>query len=273
LIVRVESIIDRSEGITGVRLLIHDTLITSPLTMPLQEGWVAPALPIETRSSLTASDLKEDDLALLPAAEIAFLSGSHQVVPDIAAVSGRRGAIFMRVPVRPDEIRATPVRLWNASSSAEFLARSTLHSFYGITPMSFTSDDSADAQVVVLEGSEALQPPESGFAEDLVRAWYILTDEPFVSHILVALKTMDREGIAPALSTLSDLRSSGHERRKDVRRAIAERTRLDPNIITEFFLAQRYQLEPADRRSLLMLLQRGNRGSDLPYVWEISYLE
>lgn len=256
-----------------VRLLIHDTLITSPLTMPLNEGWVEPALPILTRSCLTASDLEADDIALFPAAEIAFLSESHQVVPDIAAVSGQRGAIFMRVPVRPDEIRATPVRLWNASSSAEFLARSTLHPFYGITPMSFTNDDSADAQVVVLEGSEALQPPEAGFAEDLVRAWYILTDQPFVSHILVAPKTMDRDAIAPALSTLANLRSSGHERRKDVRRAIAERTQLDPNLITEFFLAQRYQLELDDRRSLLILLQRGNRGSALPYVWEISYLE
>jgi predicted solute-binding protein len=179
----------------------------------------------------------------------------------------------MRVPVRPDEIRSTPVRLWNATSSGEMLARSTLHPFYGITPTTFSSDESPDAQVVILEGTEALQPPEAGFAEDLVRAWYILTEQPFVSHIVVAPRIFNREALAHALSTLSALRAAGHERRKDVRRATAAETELDPNVITEFFLAQRYQLEPDDRRSLLMLLQRGNRGSALPYVWEITYLE
>ena len=256
-----------------MRLLLHDTLITSPLTLPLKNDWITPALPVEARSTLTASDLALDDVALLPAAEIALLHESHRVVPDIAAVSDQRGAISMRVPVRPDEIRLTPIRLWNATSSAELLARATLHSFYGITPADFTSQDTAEAQVVVIEGAEALQPPEAGFAEDLVRAWFVLTAQPFVSHILLAPLHFDRVATQPALQTLIELRAAGHERRKDVRREVAATTGLDPNLVTEFFLAQRYQLTEDDRRSLLMLLQRGNRGSSFPYVWEIGYLE
>jgi predicted solute-binding protein len=256
-----------------VRLLIHDTLITSPLTLPLMNDWTTPALPVEARQSLIASDLATDDVALLPAAEIALLHESHRVIPDFAAVSDQRGAISMRVPVRPDEIRITPVRLWNATSTAEMLARATLHPFYGITPTEFTRHDTGEAQVVVLEGGEALRPPEAGFAEDLVRAWFVLTAQPFVSHILVASLHFERTALQPVLQTLTDLRATGHERRKEVRRTVTETTSLDPNLVTEFFLAQRYELNQDDRRSLLMLLQRGNRGSSYPYVWEIGYLE
>jgi predicted solute-binding protein len=256
-----------------MRLLIHNSLIASPLTLPLTNDWTTPALPVESRQSLTASDLLTDDVALLPSAEIAHLHESHRVVPDFAAVSDRRGAISMRVPVRPDEIRITPVRLWNATSSAEILARATLHPFYGITPADFTRQDTADAQVVVLEGGEALQPPEAGFAEDLVRAWFVLTAQPFVSHILVAPLHFDRTALQPVLQTLADLRATGHERRKELRRAVTETYSLDPNQVTEFFQAQRYELNQDDRRALLMLLQRGNRGSSFPYVWEIGYLE
>jgi predicted solute-binding protein len=227
----------------------------------------------ETRPTLTASDLTPDDVAILPAGEIVTLHTTHKVVPDFAAVSYQRGAIAMRVPVRPDEIRVSPVRLWDASSTAELVARAILHPFYGITPTIFTSTNSAEAQVVLLEGSEALRKPEAGFAEDLVRAWYILTEQPMVSHLLVAPKSLDREALAPALSTLGDLRLVGHERRKDVRRSIAESGDLDPNAVTEFFLAQRYVLEANDRRALLMLLQRGNKGSAMPYVWDVAYLE
>jgi predicted solute-binding protein len=256
-----------------VRLLLHDTLITTPLTHPLKNDWTVPSLPVEARASLTATDLAPDDVALLPAGEIALLHESHRIVPDVAAVSDQQGAISMRVPVRPDEIRISPVRLWNATSTAELLARATLHPFYGITPADFTSQDNAQAQVVVLEGAEAIQPPEAGLAEDLVRAWFVLTAQSFVSHILVAPLHFDRSALQPALQTLTELRVSGHERRKDVRRSVAESSSLDPNLVTTFFLAQRYELNQDDRRSLLMLLQRGHRGSTFPYVWEIAYFE
>ncbi len=257
----------------NVRLLIHNTLITSPFAVPLNESWANPTVSTETRPTLTAGDLAPEDIALLPAGEIVMLHGTHRVVPDFAAVSYQRGAIAMRVPVRPDEIRMSPIRLWDTSSTAEIVARATLHPFYGITPTIFTNTDSSEAQVVILEGGEALRRPEAGFAEDLVRAWYILTEQPMVSHLLVAPKSFDRKALAPVLSTLADLRLVGHERRKDVRRSITEFADLDPNAVTEFFLAQRYVLEANDRRALLMLLQRGNKGSSMPYVWDVDYLD
>jgi hypothetical protein len=101
----------------------------------------------------------------------------------------------------------------------------------------------------------------------------VLTAQPFVSHILVAPLHFERSALQPVLQTLTDLRAAGHERRKEVRRTVTETNSLDPNLVTVFFLAQRYELNQDDRRSLLMLLQRGNRGSNYPYVWEIGYLE
>jgi predicted solute-binding protein len=167
----------------------------------------------------------------------------------------------------------TPVRLWGATSTAELLARATLHAFYGITPTEFTTEDNSEAQVVVVEGAEALRPPEAGYAEDLVRAWFVLTGLSYVSHLLIAPSHLDREALQPALQTLSDLSAAGDERRKELRRAITEANGLDPNGVTAFYQAQRYKLDEEDRRSLLMLLQRGNRGSNFPYVWDLAYLE
>src|SRR4051794_39213675 len=134
----------------SLRLLIHDTLILSPFSIPLNQGWVKPSIPVETRAELNAGDLAAEEIAFLPAGEIVHLHDTHRVVPDFAAVSFQRGAVAMRVPVRPDEVRISPIRLWNTTTTAELLARATLHPFYGITPSIFTSSDSPDAQVVVV---------------------------------------------------------------------------------------------------------------------------
>ena len=144
---------------------------------------------------------------------------------------------------------------------------------YGINATKWTSDEIADAQVVILEGAAALHEPEAGFSEDLIRAWFILTGQPVVSHLLVAPKDLDRAALTPLLDTFTTLRAISHKRRRDLRKALAERHDLDRDLLTRVFAAHRYALEPDDRRALLMLLQRGNRGSTYPYVWDITFLE
>ena len=66
---------------------------------------------------LTAGDVPDDAVALIPSAEIARLQERFAVVPDIAVIQERDGAVAMRVPVRPDEIERTAVRLYDASGS------------------------------------------------------------------------------------------------------------------------------------------------------------
>jgi predicted solute-binding protein len=251
-----------------VKLLLHDALATAPLVYPLQAGWAESGLEIELRPSLFAADVDAATAALVPSAEIALLHETHVVVPEVAVIAEQSGTIAMRVPVRPDEVERSPIRLYEASGTAEILARATVEPFYGIVPSEWTRDERADAQVVIVEGSEALMPPEAGFSEDLVRAWFIMTGQPLVSHLLVVPKSVDPGQVR---DVMVEARRLGHERRRDVRKATAERFGVDRERITELGQASRYALEESDRRAMMMLLQRGNRGSAYPYAWQISF--
>lgn len=251
-----------------MKLLLHDSLTTAPLVHPLSAGWVEPSLEIELRSAIVAADLDDQTAALIPSAEIAGLHETHALVPEVAVIFDGKGAIAMRVPVRPDEVARTAVRLYDVSGTGEILARATVQPFYGIVPTDWCRDANPDAQVVIVEGAEALRPPEAGYSEDLVRAWFILTGQPLVSHLLVVPKTADP---APVRDLLVEARQVGHERRKELRKAAAERFDVDRERLVELGAATRFAMEEPDRRALMMLLQRGNKGSAYPYVWEVAY--
>jgi predicted solute-binding protein len=251
-------------------LLLHDSLMSSHLVFPFTAGWVQTEITWEARESLTVAEVDTGTSALIPSAEIASLTETHAVVPDVAVITEGRGLVAMRVPVRPDEIEGGTVRLFDTSSTAEILARATLESFYGIAARVYSREASDDAQVVIVEGAEALRTPEGGFSEDLVRAWFILTAQPVVSHLLVVPKDADP---SDARSAMLDAKQVGHERRRDVRKAMAERHEIDREVLTEVFGGFRYALDDPDRRALMMLLQRGNKGSAFPYPWELTYAE
>ena len=262
-----------------MRLLLHDTLATAPFIIPLGEGWVTPAsdVVVEIRADLRGADLDAYDVALFPVAEVAACQETHRVVPDVACVAGSVGPVVMRTPVRPDEVERSPVRLLATSGAGEVLARATLRPYYGIEPTAWvsTADDpmASSAQVVVVEGVEALRPPEAGFAEDLSRAWFVLTGTAAVTHVLVAPLAADRAVLRPVLETFAALRQAGHDRRREWRRSLAAAQDLPLDRVHAFFAEQRLALDGDDRRALLMLLQRGGRGSAYPPVATVQFLE
>jgi len=255
-----------------MRLLIHETLVTAPFTHPLTAGWITPEAAYELRETLTAGDLAPDDVALLPAPEVLRLQATHRVVPEAAVIAGPVGAIALRTPVRPDEVAETPVRLWDTDSGAAFLARATLQPFYGIVPIAWETGDTAQAEAVIVEGVEALRPPEAGFSEDLCRAWWIMTAQPFVGHVLVAPDGMDRAQLRPALATLDAARAASHDRRRDLRHTIADAHGLELDRVAALFMEQRLAMVETDRVALLELLQRGRRGTDYPTLQDVRYL-
>src|SRR5215213_675882 len=177
--------------ISDVRLLIDDTFATSTYTVPITAGWISPpeGITIDIANQLAADAATEESVILAPASDILRLQQTHQVAGDVAVLADGNGAIAMRTPVRPDEVEATPVRLLDTSGIAELLARATLRPFYGIEPTTWVregdSPEAARAEVVIVEGAEALREPEAGFSEDLSRAWFILTAQPAVSHLLL----------------------------------------------------------------------------------------
>ncbi len=257
-----------------MRLLLNNAFSAAPIVHPFVAGWVEAPAGIEVAAilGLRASDVPADDCALIPLAEFAFLHESHQIVPDVAVVAGNTGMVAMRCPVRPDEIGITPVRLWEVDGAAEILARATLRSFYGIHATIWTRTDAEPAEVVIVSGAAAVALPEAGFSEDLCRAWVILTGMRAVDHVLVAPRAVDRDALEPTLRFLALLHATGHERRRELRREIAEPFGLDRDRLAEVQNAYSFALEAEDRVSLAVLLQRGTPGSAYPSLGDITFL-
>ena len=207
-------------------------------------------------------------MVLAPASELLHLRQTHDVVADIAVIADGNGAIAMRTPVRPDEVEATPVRLLDTSGVAELLARATLRPFYGIEPTGWVraedSSEAARAEVVIVEGAEALREPEAGFSEDLSRAWFILTAQPVVSHVLLVPRAVPPADLANVQTFLDAARTEGLARRREWRPELADRKGVGRERASAFWAAQRLKLELADRRALLDLLGKGSRGTSNP---------
>ena len=263
-----------------MRLLIDDTFATATYTIPITSGWVSPpdGITVEIANRLTADSAAEESVVLAPASEILRLQQTHDVASDIAVIADGNGAIAMRTPVRPDEVEATPVRLLERAALAELLARATLRPFYGIEPTGWVRDgdspEAARAEVVIVEGAEALREPEAGFSEDLSRAWFILTAQPVVSHVLLvprALPSADRS--QDVLTFLDAARTEGLARRREWRPQLADREGVGRDRASAFWAAQRLKLEPADRRALLDLLGKGSRGTSSPSPANVTFID
>lgn len=262
-----------------VRLLLDATFATSTYTLPISSGWVTPPedLHVAVVPHLSGEALEDGDAALLNAPEILRRQHSHAVLPEIAVVANSVGTIAMRTPVRPDEVEQTPIRLLDTGSSAEFLARATLHRFYGISASNWVRDDHAPevarAEVVIVDGAEALREPEGGFSEDLCRAWFILTAQPVVTHLLLVPRDLPPETSAALLAFLDQARSAGLARRKEWRPPLAEREGIISARAGEFWSAQRLRLTDEDRPALLHLLRDGSRGTTNPPPTNVSFIE
>lgn len=256
-------------------LLIDDALLTAPFRMPLAERWVDSPLPVEVKAGIVAADVGAGDVALLPGAEATLLAESHVVLPEVAIVVEGPSPWAMRTPVRPDAVEQSLIRLLDVSGTGELLIRALLKPFYGIVASSarFLADDNdpavADAQVVVIEGIEALVEPEMGFQSDLAQAWFILTGAWPVGYVLVSgIEALANGDADRAVATLQAALATGTERRRDVRAAIVaaapEPEAIDRERLAELTNSLRYSLGADDRRSLQNLIARGTWGSRFP---------
>jgi predicted solute-binding protein len=255
-----------------MQIVLDASFATLPLTEAVRGGFAGEEARYSLREGLRAGDVGPQDAALAPAGEYGGLQETHQMVTSLAVVYDRVGPVMLRTPVRPDEIERTPIRLMETTSSGELLARATLDPFFGITPAGYERDDLPDAQAVIVEGALALTPQEMGFSEDLARAWYILTAESYVSHIMVVPKGISPDDLAEVQAAVQVLREAAETNRRAIRTRIVEATGLDRERLTTLYQATRWTLERDDRRALLLLLQLGNKLVEVgPYVSQLSF--
>ncbi|MGH2615752.1 MAG: MqnA/MqnD/SBP family protein, partial [Thermomicrobiales bacterium] len=214
---------------------------------------------------------------LVSSAALPRLQATHDVLPGVAVIADGVGDVAMRTPVRPDEVEITPVRMLETGGTAELLARATLMPFYGVQATTWIHDDgtpdAARAEVVIVEGAEALREPEGGFSEDLARAWFILTAQPVVSHVLV----LPREGSASlrqdVTAFLDSLRSEGVSRRREWRPQLADTLGIGRDRASAYWTAQRLRLNGTDRQALLDLLARGSSGTSRSYPLSVQFVD
>lgn len=262
-----------------MRLLIDETFATTTYTHPIMSGNLTPPSSLEVTlvPRLEPAAVGAGDAALIASPGVLFLQETHVVAPEIAVIAQDTGAVAMRVPVRPDEIEATPVRLLDTGLLAEWLARALLRGFYGIEATAWVRNDNdpaiARAEVVIVEGAEALREPDGGFNEDLVRAWYILHNQFVVSHLLLLPRDASPEDTERVIALLTAARDAGIASRRAWRPALTEREGITSARAGAFWSAQHLALAEDDRDSLLTLLHEGRHGTSAPPPTNVAFRE
>lgn len=244
-----------------MKLSIDQSLATSFFWRPVAAGWSLVGQEPAIRPALAAGDVDAETAALISAAEATRLAATHAIDPRAGVIFDNSSDIAVRFPVRPDEIEQSDVVLYGVSGTAEVLARATLWPFYGIKTGRWLMEPSEGAQVTIIEGPDALEAPETGFQEDLSRAWFIMTDQPVVSHLFLLPLTWSTEERDRIVAGLVEAHATGWERRRDVRAQINAETGVSNERLVEYFARMRWTLSGPDRDAFRSVLYRGMGGT------------
>jgi hypothetical protein len=248
-------------------LRIEQSLITAPIWAPIREGWIETDIEVDIREGLAPDEIGPGDVALIPGPIAPGLGSTHFIDPSIAIVVEQVSPIAMRTPVRPDGVEETPIRMLGTGPTAEVLLRALLRPYFGITASSFVTEDddpaAAEAQVVVVDGILGLTEPESGFQEDLAKAWFVLTGAAVVHAVTVVGVEAEARGADAELGLLRQAAALGVERRRDVRSFIAGDEEIDRDRLVAITNGMRFEMTADDRQSLRNMLSRG--------TWDTRY--
>ncbi|MGD9714822.1 MAG: MqnA/MqnD/SBP family protein [Thermomicrobiales bacterium] len=255
------------------RLLLHDALTTANIIQPLRLGWVQHEFDVDLSEKLESGDVDAGSFALIPSPEITLLVDSHNILAAVAVVDEQSSAIAMRTPVRPDDIEASDVVLYETNATAEVLARALLWPFFGITARSLSALPNAEAQVTIVEGALALQEPETGQSLDLGRSWFVMTGMPLVSHVLIGPRNASSAEQSAVVSALNESLSEAHARRRELRQRFDTQYSVDRERLVSYFAGQRYRLDAGDREALVALLVRGAGGSRFRPLTRLPYAD
>jgi predicted solute-binding protein len=164
------------------------------------------------------------------------------------------------------------VLLYETSATAEVLARSLMWPFFGIAVREWVYEPAEDLTVSIVDDALALQDPEAGFSEDLVRAWFVMTGLPVVSHVLLAPRSASSEAVDEVVTLLTTCREIAHERRRELRQLMDEEYGIQRERLVNVLAHQRYSLDDADKDALVSLLVKGSGGSAYHPLTRLPFL-
>jgi predicted solute-binding protein len=246
------------QSVTDIRTLVDDRLTACWFAYPVQAGWDG-TQEIELLRDLGPAAVREANaVALLDSLAATRLLDSHVIVSNHAVASRRASFLTIVTHTRPDEVDNVTVSTPDVSLSGRGLAEATLPRFYGITVTAWSDARlPVDASTALLtEGAEALIPVDSEehYQEDLGRAWFLLTDTPYVSHVCVAPRselTRNPAGVISAVKRLDAARAAASDNARELRRNLSRDLEIERDLFTDTLADQTYTLGDAERAGLL----------------------
>jgi hypothetical protein len=212
---------------------------------------------------LAAADAGAATLALLDSVTALSLLPARVIVRDVAVVWRAASMLTLTTHARPDEVEAATVAVPGVSPAGRALAAAVLGPFYGIAVAGWSERaHPVDAtHVTISEGPAALiaEADEERYQEDLGRAWFLLTDRPFVSHVAVAARQQiasDPPAVAAAVARLLAAREAGAARGRELRRDLSKAHGIDREALTETLAAATWALDDAAADGLAELARR-----------------
>ncbi len=266
-----------------LELLLDDSPVIAPLALALELGWAILPVPVRTISGLTAQTMREypGAVGFTPLAEYADLQRDYTILPDLAAGGNHDAATILIADRRLDEIDDPIVDLGASSRTTELLVRAILLKFYGITAAAWLHDgqeppvgDEGQQTIEIRDGGEALHllnVPGDRIISDLGRAWFILTGFPPVSHLLLApTSRLADSALEALLAALPLALAVVNERRRELRRTLAERYGVSRELLNSFYADQFLTLTGDAQKSILAIFPAGAWGMDLPTVSQLN---
>jgi predicted solute-binding protein len=259
-----------------IPILVDDTLATAVYSYPFKAGWVD-ASGVELVERLPTRLVRERRaVGLLDSVAAQTLLTTHVIVRDVAIAARRASFVSLATHARPDTVDNVTIAHPGVSPATLALAQIVIPAFYGITISGWTNDDLpvSDRVAVVAEGARALialdptdegpdddapEPIEGIYQEDLGRAWHLLTNTPFVSHVCIvpreALATQPA-AVADAVDRLRAARDVAKARGRELRRDLARAFGVEREVLTETLADQVYELGDEELHGLIELWTR-----------------
>jgi len=246
-------------------IVLERSLVTAAISYPFEAGWLD-AAGVNLVARLSTAEVKDAVVALVDSVDARALLATHAIVRGGALSSRRHSMLTFATHTRPDDVSDVSVVLDDVSAAGTAVAAIVIPDFYGITVRDWTIGSAAVSATTALvtEGAAALIPIEDdeSYQEDLGRAWFLMTDTPFVSHVCMARRDL----LATAPGTLAAhfgrivaARDIARSRGRELRRNLSQDHGVEREVLTDALADQTDTLGTEEERGLLELWKRSGR--------------
>lgn len=245
-------------------VLIDSRLSTASYWMPVQEQWIDVPDNVTLQAHPAPSDVANHrGLCLVDSVLASKLLPNFQIIAEHGVSWSRISPLTMVTDRRPDAVDEATVSSGEISLAGRALAEVVVPSFYGIAITSWTSGQTepGEATVLVTEDEQALQTSagEDDYYEDLGRAWYLLTETPYPSHLCLVPRDLaagDLEQVIETVEWLDQLLALSRERRRELRRNLSRHLDVDRELVTDTIDSQSNRIEDIELAGLKTLYNR-----------------